>query len=184
MAQRNRILPPLGAELRRRTVVATWQGRTLAKGMRVDLSVGGQSQQADKGLILICADLGPLSERLTAWAAGIGTVTMTIPAEVLFFEWMRKYGPDMDMIIVDGTGPRATDKTEVSCEWLRTAAPDLPIIVVSDRLREGQFLPADARYCDVIVPSTVSDAGLEAATVACVRSVSDRAKRSPPASGC
>lgn len=151
-------------------------------GQHVNLSPDWhEDRRCKKGLVLVCAEMGGQSDRLTQWAERSGAVTMVVPPAVLFIDWMRNYGPQMDLIFVDGTGAKTTSGLSVICEWLRMAIPDLPIVMVSDTIAAGQFIPGDSAIgCDAVVTSSPSDTILDVATTvaaAQLRSASDRARR-------
>lgn len=102
-----------------------------------------------KGLVLMCGQMGSLSRDLSDWAERMRAVVMVVSENNMTLDWLRKYAPKLDFLLVDADYLGDAESTIDFCLQVRRATPTLPLVLVSSEIRSHDFTCERMMACDV-----------------------------------
>ncbi|MDQ2065350.1 hypothetical protein Q9295_03105 [Xinfangfangia sp. CPCC 101601] len=141
--EQNATDPLMGVEQPKPMVQTTAVGMSLKIGSLVDAPL------CPKGLILMCGEIGENSTELSRWAERMRAQVMVVPHHSIPLEWLKKYAPSLDFVIVDADHVGDSGATIDTCLYLRRAVPHLPLVLLSRKVRAHDFTCERMPACDV-----------------------------------
>ncbi|MBL4918783.1 hypothetical protein [Szabonella alba] len=124
------------------------------------LSLTPQDQLCPKGLSLFLGELGPPSRVISDWALRHGTTLMVIGYQPLPMDWLQRYAPHLDFMMVDADYMDDTEGTVDFCMRVRHATPRLPLLLLSSEVRGHDLTCERMMACDVTLKSPMQELAL------------------------
>ncbi len=124
------------------------------------LSLYPQDRLCPKGLCVLLGELGPPSALISEWARRIGTTLMVVGSNPLPMDWLQRYAPHLDFMMVDADYLDDTESTVDFCMRVRRATPALPLILLSSEVRGHDMTCERMMACDVTLKSPVHETAL------------------------
>lgn len=124
------------------------------------LSLTPRELLCPKGLCVLLGEFGASSRVISEWARKVGTTVMIIGDHPLPMDWLRRYAPHLDFMLVDGDYMDDTEDTVDFCMQVRRATPALPLILLSSEVRGHDLTCERMTACDVTLKNPVQSAAL------------------------
>lgn len=119
------------------------------------LNLTPQQRLCPKGLCVFLGELGPASRPISEWTRKHDATLMVINEQPLSLDWLRRYAPQLDFVMVDADYLGDTGETIDFCMQVRRALPSLPLILLSSEVRGHDLTCERMMACDVTLKSPV-----------------------------
>lgn len=120
-----------------------------------ELTMTPQERLCPKGLCVLLGELGSASRPISEWTRKHGATLMVVNDRPLSLDWLRRYAPQLDFLIIDADYMGDTGETIDFCMQVRRATPDLPLILLSSEVRGHDLTCERMMACDVTLKSPV-----------------------------
>jgi len=114
-----------------------------------------QGRLCPKGLCVLLGERGVSSRPISEWTQNHGATLMIIEEKPLPLDWLRRYAPRLDFLMVDGDYLDDTEETVDFCMQVRRAIPTLPLILLSSEVRGHDLTCERMAACDVTLKTPV-----------------------------